>query len=360
MLPVVGVGFSFCRVIKNIPRLNFDGVQGVVCIGSDGKFGIRPGDHIAGRGRDGAVASINRSGDAIGLILHVGFAVAVGVIAPYGVDGLILRRDIHRGGEDAVIIAVIQAVNGVLFIQRPAHKGHIFTVNLITGGLELIGGVQPVTGLRRDLLFLSSGGRSTVEISAVGVIGHGALVLCNVGIAVTVGVVAPGGIQGGVGVDSVGAGHSGGGGIVGGQDRSGLVSCIRPADEGHCDAAHGAVCGAAGQGYLTAACDVGLGRRDIGHTALNCVAVVSEGKASLRGVISVADGNRRGYIASRVIHDPALWGGCISGIRILVSIFVARNCRLSQLIGGSRWDTGNGRGLAGLELEGPIGVQRSL
>ena len=74
----------------------------------------------------------------------------------------------------------------------------------------------------------------------------------------------------------------------------------------------------------------------------------------------MTDGNRRGYIASRVIHDPALWGGCISGIRILVSIFVARNCRLSQLIGGSRWDTGNGRGLAGLELEGPIGVQRSL
>ena len=360
VLPVVGVGFSFCRVIKNIPRLNFDGVQGVVFLGLDGKFGVCPGEHIAGRGRDGAVASINRSGDAIGLILHVGFAVAVGVIAPYGVDGLILRRDIHRGGEDAVIIAVIQSVNVAVLSLRPAHKGHIFTANLITGGLELIGGVQPVTGLRRDLLFLSSGGRSTVEISAVGVIGHGALVLCNVGIAVTVGVVAPGGIQGGVGVDSVGAGHSGGGGIVGGQDRSGLVSCIRPADESYRDAAHGAVCGAAGQGYLSAACDDGLGRRDIGHTALNCIAVVSEGKASLRGVISVTDGNRRGYIASRVIHDPALWGGFISGIRILVSIFVARNCRLSQLIGGSRWDTGNGRGLAGLELEGPIGVQRSL
>ena len=359
-LPVVAVGISFHCGIVDILLYNGDGVQGVVFLGLDGKFGVCPGNHIAGRGRDGAVASINRSGDAIGLILHVGFAVAVGVIAPYGVDGLILRRDIHRGGEDAVIIAVIQAVNVAVLSLRPAHKGHIFTANLITGGLELIGGVQPVTGLRRDLLFLSSGGRNTVEISAVGVIGHGALLLCNVGLAVTVGVVAPGGIQGGVGVDSVGAGHSGGGGIVGGQDRSGLVSCIRPADEGHCDAAHGAVCGAAGQGYLTAACDVGLGRRDIGHTALNCVAVVSEGKASLRGVISVTDGNRRGYIASRVIHDPALWGGFISGIRILVSIFVARNCRLSQLIGGSRWDTGNGRGLAGLELEGPIGVQRSL
>ena len=358
-LPVVAVGISFHCGIVDILLHNGDGVQGVVFLGLDGKFGIRPGDHIAGQGRDGA-AGPGGSGDGIGLILHVGFAVAVGVIAPYGVDSLILRRDIHRGGEDAVIIVVIQAVNGVLFIQRPAHKGHIFTANLITGGLELIGGVQPVTGLRRDLLFLSSGGRSTVEISAVGVIGHGALVLCNVGIAVTVGVVAPGGIQGGVGVDSVGAGHSGGGGIVGGQDRSGLVSCIRPADESYRDAVYRAVGGAAGQGYLSAACDVGLGRRDIGHTALNCVAVVSEGKASLRGVISVTDGNRRGYIASRVIHDPALWGGFISGIRIFVSIFVARNCRLSQLIGGSRRDTGNGRGLAGLELEGPIGVQRSL
>ena len=356
VLPVVGVGLSFHCGTTDILLHNGDGVQGVVCIGSDGKFGIRPGDHIAGRGRDGAVGP-GGSGDGIGLILHVGFAVAVGVIAPYGVDGLILRRDIHRGGEDAGIIVVIQAVNGVIIGQRPAHKGHLCTVIIRMGGLELGGGVQPVAVLRRDRLGF---GLITAERAAVGVIGHGALVLCNVGIAVTVGVVAPGGIQGGVGVDSVGAEHGGGGGIVGGQDRSGLVSCIRPADEGHCDAAHGAVCGAAGQGYLSAACDVGLGRRDIGHTALNCVAVVSEGKASLRGVISVADGNRRGYIASRVIHDPALWGGCISGIRILVSIFVARNCRLSQLIGGSRWDTGNGRGLAGLELEGPIGVQRSL
>ena len=315
VLPVVGVGLSFHCGIVDILLHNGDGVQGVVFLGLDGKFGVCPGEHIAGQGRDGAVGP-GGSGDDIGLILHVGFAVAVGVIAPYGVDGCVSRGDIHRGGEDAGIIVVIQSVNVAVLSLRPAHKGHIFTANLITGGLELIGGVQPVTGLRRDLLFLSSGGRSTVEISAVGVIGHGALVLCNVGIAVTVGVVAPGGIQGGVGVDSVGAGHSGGGGIVGGQDRSGLVSCIRPADEGHCDAAHGAVCGAAGQGYLTAACDVGLGRRDIGHTALNCVAVVSEGKASLRGVISVTDGNRRGYIASRVIHDPALWGGFISGIRI--------------------------------------------
>ena len=357
VLPVVGVGLSFHCGTTDILLHNGDGVQGVVCIGSDGKFGIRPGDHIAGRGRDGAVASINRSGDAIGLILHVGFAVAVGVIAPYGVDGLILRRDIHRVGEDAVIIVVIQSVNVAVLSLRPAHKGHLCTVIIRMGGLEFGGGVQPVTGLRRDRLGF---GLITAERAAVGVIGHGALVLCNVGIAVTVGVVAPGGIQDGVGVDSVGAGHNGGGGIVGGQDRSGLVSCIRPADEGHCDAAHGAVCGAAGQGYLSAACDAGLGRRDIGHTALNCVAVVSEGKASLRGVISVTDGNGRGYIASRVIHDPPLWGGFISGIRIFVSIFVARNCRLSQLIGGSRRDTGNGRGLAGLELEGPIGVQRSL
>ena len=95
-----------------------------------------------------------------------------------------------------------------------------------------------------------------------------------------------------------------GGGIVGGQDRSGLVNCIRPVDESYRDAVYRAVGGAAGQGYLSAACDVGLGRRDIGHTALNCVAVVSEGKASLRGVISVTDGNGSDYIASRVIHDP--------------------------------------------------------
>ena len=357
VLPVVAVGLSFHCGIVDILLHNGDGVQGVVFLGLDGKFGIRPGDHMAGRGRDGAVASINRSGDAIGLILHIGFAVAVGVIAPYGVDGLILRRDIHRGGEDAGIIPVIQAVNGVLFIQRPAHKGHLCTVIIRMGGLELGGGVQPVAVLRRDRLGF---GLITAEHAAVGVIGHGVLGLIDIRCPIVVGVVAPGGIQGGVGVDSVGAGHGGGGGIVGGQDRSGLVNCIRPVDESYRDAVYRAVGGAVGQGYLSAACDVGLGRRDIGHTALNCVAVVSEGKASLRGVISVTDGNRRGYIASRVIHDPPLWGGFISGIRILVSIFVARNCRLSQLIGGSRRDTGNGCGLAGLELEGPIGVQRCL
>ena len=356
-LPVVAVGLSFHCGIVDILLHNGDGVQGVVFLGLDGKFGIRPGDHMAGRGRDGAVASINRSGDAIGLILHIGRAVAVGVIAPYGVDGCVSLGDIHLGGEDAGIIVVIQAVNGVIIGQRPAHKGHLCTVIIRMGGLELGGGVQPVAVLRRDRLGF---GLITAERAAVGVIGHGALVLCNVGIAVTVGVVAPGGIQGGVGVDSVGAEHGGGGGIVGGQDRSGLVNCIRPVDESYRDAVYRAVGGAVGQGYLSAACDVGLGRRDIGHTALNCVAVVSEGKASLRGVISVTDGNGSDYIASRVIHDPPLWGGFISGIRILVSIFVARNCRLSQLIGGSRWDTGNGRGLAGLELEGPIGVQRSL
>ena len=356
VLPVVGVGLSFHCGIVDILLHNGDGVQGVVFLGLDGKFGVCPGEHIAGQGRDGAVGP-GGSGDDIGLILHVGFAVAVGVIAPYGVDGCVSRGDIHRGGEDAGIIVVIQSVNVAVLSLRPAHKGHLCTVIIRMGGLEFGGGVQPVAVLRRDRLGF---GLITAERAAVGVIGHGALVLCNIGLAVTVGVVAPGGIQGGVGVDSVGAGHSGGGGIVGGQDRSGLVSCIRPADESYRDAAHGAVCGAAGQGYLSAACDVGLGRRDIGHTALNCIAVVSEGKASLRGVISVTDGNGRGYIASRVIHDPPLWGGFISGIRIFVSIFVARNCRLSQLIGGSRRDTGNGRGLAGLELEGPIGVQRSL
>ena len=210
VLPVVGVGLSFHCGTTDILLHNGDGVQGVVCIGSDGKFGIRPGDHIAGRGRDGAVGP-GGSGDGIGLILHVGFAVAVGVIAPYGVDGLILRRDIHRGGEDAGIIVVIQAVNGVIIGQRPAHKGHLCTVIIRMGGLELGGGVQPVAVLRRDRLGF---GLITAERAAVGVIGHGALVLCNVGIAVTVGVVAPGGIQDGVGVDSVEAGHRGGGGIV--------------------------------------------------------------------------------------------------------------------------------------------------
>ena len=358
-LPVVAVGLSFHCGIVDILLHNGDGVQGVVFLGLDGKFGIRPGDHMAGRGRDGAVASINRSGDAIGLILHIGRAVAVGVIAPYGVDGCVSLGDIHLGGEDAGIIPVIQAVNGVLFIQRPAHKGHLFIVMIRMGGLE-ISGIQLVAGLCRDLLGFDRDRSITVEISAVGVIGHGVLGLIDIRCPIVVGVVAPGGIQGGVGVDSVGAEHGGGGGIVGGQDRSGLVNCIRPVDESYRDAVYRAVGGAVGQGYLSAACDVGLGRRDIGHTALNCVAVVSEGKASLRGVISVTDGNGSDYIASRVIHDPPLWGGFISGIRILVSIFVARNCRLSQLIGGSRRDTGNGCGLAGLELEGPIGVQRSL
>ena len=95
MLPVVVIGAGFhCGIVDTLLH-NGDGIQGVVFLGLDGKFGVCPGNHIAGRGRDGAVASINRSGDAIGLILHVGFAVAVGVIAPYGVDGLILRRDIH-------------------------------------------------------------------------------------------------------------------------------------------------------------------------------------------------------------------------------------------------------------------------
>ena len=190
-LPVVAVGISFHCGIVDILLHNGDGVQGVVFLGLDGKFGIRPGEHIAGRGRDGAVASINRSGDAIGLILHVGFAVAVGVIAPYGVDGLILRRDIHRVGEDAVIIVVIQSVNVAVLSLRPAHKGHLCTVMIRMGGLEFGGGVQPVTGLRRDRLGF---GLITAERAAVGVIGHGALVLCNVGLAVTVGVVAPGGI----------------------------------------------------------------------------------------------------------------------------------------------------------------------
>ena len=183
------------------------------------------------------------------------------------------------------------------------------------GGLE-ISGIQLVAGLCRDLLGFDRDRSITVEISAVGVIGHGVLGLIDIRCPIVVGVVAPGGIQGGVGVDSVGAEHGGGGGIVGGQDRSGLVNCIRPVDESYRDAVYRAVGGAVGQGYLSAACDVGLGRRDIGHTALNCVAVVSEGKASLRGVISVTDGNGSDYIASRVIHDPPLWGGFISGIRI--------------------------------------------
>lgn len=50
VLPVVGVGLSFHCGTTDILLHNGDGVQGVVCIGSDGKFGIRPGDHIAGRG----------------------------------------------------------------------------------------------------------------------------------------------------------------------------------------------------------------------------------------------------------------------------------------------------------------------
>ena len=66
----------------------------------------------------------------------------------------------------------IQAVNGVLFIQRPAHKGHLFIVMIRMGGLE-ISGIQLVAGLCRDLLGFDRDRSITVEISAVGVIGHG-------------------------------------------------------------------------------------------------------------------------------------------------------------------------------------------
>ena len=355
MLPVVGVGFSFCRVIKNIPRLNFDGVQGVVCIGSDGKFGIRPGDHIAGRGRDGAVASINRSGDAIGLILHVGFAVAVCVIAPYGVDGLILRRDIHRGGEDAVIIAVIQAVNGVLFIQRPAHKGHIFTVNLITGGLELIGGVQPVTGLRRDLLFLSSGGRSTVEISAVGVIGHGALVLCNVGIAVTVGVVAPGGIQGGILGDGVfsasGVNRAWGERVLHTVDF--VYGCLGPA---HKDGFFACFIQRNG-GDLRRKCDLAAGNSLVaGHISGGSpsprVCIIREGIAARCRIIGIIDGQGGlGGILSLNIPDQTVRLTGKVAVAVGIGGGVPYGRLLRDLIGRAHRQAGDGGCLPGLQLE---------
>ena len=354
-IPVVAVGISFHCGIVDILLHNGDGVQGVVFLGLDGKFGIRPGEHIAGRGRDGAVASINRSGDAIGLILHVGFAVAVGVIAPYGVDGLILRRDIHRGGEDAVIIAVIQAVNGVLFIQRPAHKGHIFTVNLITGGLELIGGVQPVTGLRRDLLFLSSGGRSTVEISAVGVIGHGALVLCNVGIAVTVGVVAPGGIQGGILGDGVfsasGVNRAWGERVLHTVDF--VYGCLGPA---HKDGFFACFIQRNG-GDLRRKCDLAAGNSLVaGHISGGSpsprVCIIREGIAARCRIIGIIDGQGGlGGILSLNIPDQTVRLTGKVAVAVGIGGGVPYGRLLRDLIGRAHRQAGDGGCLPGLQLE---------
>ena len=199
LLPVVVIGAGFhCGIVDTLLH-NGDGIQGVVLLGSDGKCGVHPGDNMEGRGHDRTVASINRSGDDIGLIPHIRFAIAVGVIAPYGVDGLIPRRDIHRGNEDVGIIVVIQAVNGVANGQRPAHKGHLYTVIIRMGRLERGGGIQLVVGLRRDPLgFGCSGGRITTEHATVGVIGHGALGLVDIRCPIIVGVVAPDSMQGGI------------------------------------------------------------------------------------------------------------------------------------------------------------------